>query len=115
MLFWKKRVELPDSFYQELGECGLCGLDCAAKSQEIATTNMTVANACELLDVVRDGWIKLLQLIVDYPIRIDATSEQQSIHDNMKTYNECRIILSELSDIGSNEPLSLYEHHIDGM
>lgn len=115
MLFWKKRVELPDSFYRELGECGLCGLDCATKSQEIAATNMTVANACELLGGVRDGWLKLLQLIVACPIEVDATSEQQSIHDNMKSYDERRIILSELSGIDPNEPLSAYEHDIDGM
>ncbi|WP_091676713.1 hypothetical protein [Methylocapsa palsarum] len=72
MAFWKKRIELPVTFYQAAGDCLLYFIESQIKIQKIETSFMTANDACELLDLVKEGLAKLADLIANFPIKSDS-------------------------------------------
>ena len=67
MVFWKKRIELPTTFYNVAGNCFLYFMESQAKVENIEASFMTVNNACDLLDLVKEGFTKLADLLQYFP------------------------------------------------
>jgi hypothetical protein len=76
MVFWKKRIELPTIFYQATGDCFLYFMESQTKVQKIEASFMTVNNACDLLDLVKEGFTKLADLITIFPLKSDQLIAQ---------------------------------------
>jgi hypothetical protein len=84
MAFWKKRIELPATFYQAAGDCLLYFYESQTKVQKIETSFMSVNNACELLDLVKEGFAKLADLIANFPIKSESLIAQFDVADDIK-------------------------------
>src|SRR5208282_6155300 len=83
MAFWRKRIELPDTFYQAAGDCLLYFTESQTKVHLIETSFMSVHNACELLDLVEEGFAKLADLIRSFPVNTDSLVAQFDMTDDI--------------------------------
>lgn len=114
MVFWKKRIELPTIFYQAAGDCFLYFMESQTKVQKIEASFMTANNACELLDLVKEGFTKLADLITIFPLKSDRLISQFDMTEDIQTCEKRKTALLSMTDVAPSEPLSSCHTQIDG-
>ncbi|HEV2302613.1 MAG TPA: hypothetical protein VGR91_13680 [Stellaceae bacterium] len=114
MAFWKKRIELPGTFYQAVGDCLLNFMESQSKSRKIQTSSMSINNACELLDMVKEGFAKLSGLISNFPIKSGSLIALSDVEEDIRTCEKRKTALLEITDLAPSESLSSCNREIDG-
>jgi hypothetical protein len=117
MAFWRKSIELPDAFYQAAGESALCVVESHTMAEKLKSSSMTFDQACELLDLVRKGFVRLRALIAEYPIKSDTSLEMRDsmCEDSIRDCEERTKAILALSDVDRSSPLCRYGADIDGL
>jgi len=80
MAFWKRPIpiELPQAFYQAAGECILDYLESDTMARKLAVSStMAFDQAIELLDLLKEGSVRLRALFAQYPMNSGASFETQ--------------------------------------
>jgi hypothetical protein len=114
MVFWKKRIELPTTFYQAAGNCFLYFMESQTKVQKVKASFMTVNNACDLLDLVKEGFTKLAGLITIFPLKSDQLIAQVDVTEDIQTCERRKNALLSMTAVAPSEPLSSFHTQIDG-
>ena len=114
MAFWKKRIELPKTFYQSVGDCLLYFTESETSVQKIEASFMSVNNACELLGLVKEGLAKLENLIASFPIKSDTLMGLSDLAQDIRICDERKKALLAMTDLAPSEPLSSYHSQIGG-
>lgn len=117
MAFWRKSIELSDAFYQAAGECALDVVESHTMAEELKSSSMTFDQACELLSLVGEGFVRLRALITQYPIKSDVSlgMRDRICEDSIRTCEEKTNAISALSDVDRSSPLWRYGANIDGL
>jgi hypothetical protein len=106
MLFWKKPIELPEAFYHSIGDCFLDGLQCHALARGLEPLDLRPAQACELLNMVRQSLVNLEAVIARYPLQSDALLQMSDLTTDIQACDEKMKAIAELADPDRSAPLS---------
>ncbi len=105
MVFWKKRIELPQAIYEAAGECFLYYLESCAMAQTLGfrrdfdpriglalgtSSSMTFDQAYELLDVIEKCSVRLRALLSEFPIRSGSSFEVRETIRSGKVFETAR-------------------------
>lgn len=117
MAFWRKSIELSDAFYQAAGECALYVVESHTMAEKLKSSSMTFDQACELLSLAREGFVRLRALITQYPIKSDASlgMRDRICEDSIQTCEERTKAILALSGVDRSSPLCRYGANIDGL
>jgi phosphoenolpyruvate synthase/pyruvate phosphate dikinase len=117
MAFWKKSIELPDAFYKAAGECFLYYMESHVMAQKLQASFMTFDQACELLDLVKEGEVRLRDLIAQYPIKSDLSLElRENMNEgSIQSCEERKKAILALSDFDRSLPINQFGGNIEGL
>ena len=114
MVFWKKRIELPTTFYHLAGNCFLYFMESQTKVENIQVSFMSINNTCDLLDLVKEGFTKLSDLITLFPLKSDQMVAAFDITEDVRTCENRKNALLSMTCVEPSEPLSSCHTQIDG-
>ncbi len=115
MAFWNKRIDLGEDFYRAVGECLLDTMQCRNASQEINLQFMYAPQACDFLNLVKNGFISLESVINRFPIASASLIDKTEIKTNVEACDQKRNGILRLSEKDQNAPLSFYDGTITGL
>lgn len=114
MAFWKKPVELSQAFYRAAGECLLYNMESSVMAQNLEASSMTLNQACELLDLVREGLVRLRALIAQYPLNSDLGMRDRICESSILSCEENKKGISTVPEPYRSCSICHYSGDIDG-
>jgi hypothetical protein len=115
MAFWSKKILLPDSLYQSVGECFLDGVECRLMASKLDPGSITCNQASELLGFTQQCIARLRSVVVNYPIDIDELRERQDLSVDIDACDEKKTAVLALSEQIGAAPLYTYRGDVNGL